>query len=173
MANKKILLMIAGQEFQPIEYGHTKKVLEDNDIEVVTGSNVSGQAYATDGSVVHVNMVIPEIDMDLFDGIFLIGGAGALKSLDNGDVYNLLRTAEHEDKPYGAICVSPRILARAGVLAGKRATGWDEDEKLASIFEEYDVDYIHEPVVVDGNVVTARGPKQAEEFGKAIVRIVK
>ncbi|HJM69112.1 MAG TPA: DJ-1/PfpI family protein [Candidatus Babeliales bacterium] len=173
MANEKVLLMIAGQEFQPIEYGHTKKVLEDNNIEVVTGSDASGQAYATDGSVAHVNVVIPEIDMDLFDGIFLIGGAGAMKYLDTGDMYNLLRKAEREGKAYGAICISPRILARAGVLTGKKATGWDEDEKLKELFQKHDVNYVQEPVVIDGKVITARGPKQAEEFGKAIVNVIK
>ena len=151
----------------------TKKVLEDNNIEVVTGSDAEGQAYATDGSVAHVNMTIPEIDMDLFDGIFLVGGAGAMKYLDTGDMYNLVRTAERDGKAYGAICAAARILARAGVLTGKKATGWDGDEKLEPLFKKHDVEYVREPVVTDGKVVTARGPKEAEEFGKAIVNVLK
>ena len=169
---KKVLLLIAGQEFQPVEYGTTKKVLEDNGIEVVTGSDVAGQAYGTDGEVVHVNMVLEEIDVDLFDGVFLIGGAGAPKHLDNGDVYNIVRTADREGKAYGAICLSPRILARAGVLSGKKATGWDGDDGLEEVFDKHDVEYVKEHVVVDGKLVTADGPKAAEAFGKAIVAVL-
>ena len=61
--SKKVLLVIASKEFQPVEYGKTKEVLEDNNIEVVTASDASGQAYATDGSGVHINLTLDEIDM--------------------------------------------------------------------------------------------------------------
>ncbi|MBT4855820.1 hypothetical protein HOM50_02530 [bacterium] len=170
--SKKVLLVIASKEFQPVEYGKTKEVLEDNNIEVVTASDASGQAYATDGSVVHINLTLDEIDMSLFDGIFLIGGGGAMKYLDTGVMYNLLRTAQRESRAYGAICISPRILAAAGVLNGKKATGWDSDDKLTEVFKKHNVEYVKEPVVVDGNLVTAVDPKAAEEFGKAIVKIL-
>ena len=74
--------------------------------------------------------------------------------------------------PYGAICVSPRILAKAGVLHGKRATGWDEDGKLKYVFEKRDVVYEYAPVVTDGRIVTADGPASAKEFGEAIAAVL-
>ena len=126
---KKVLLLIAGKGYQPVEYGDTKKELEDAGIEVVTGSDVEGQAYANDGTVAHVNVTLDEVDVDEYDGIFVIGGPGALEHLDRAEVYNIMRKAADEGKAYGAICISSRILARAGVLTGKQATGWDKDDK--------------------------------------------
>ena len=47
-------------------------------------------------------------------------------------------------------------------LRWKKATGWNEDGKLESIFKKYAVTYVKEPVVIDDNVVTAEGPNAAK-----------
>ena len=75
-------------------------------------------------------------------------------------------------KPYGAICISSRILAAAGVLSGKKATGWDDDNKLAHIFKKHNVEYIKESIVIDENVVTAIGPSAAQEFAQGILKVL-
>ena len=81
--------------------------------------------------------------------------------------------ASHEGMPYGAICISPRILANAGLLRGKRATGWNGDGELQEIFSSQNVTYEQSAVVTDGRVITADGPMSAGEFGQAIVDLMK
>lgn len=168
---KKILLVIASQDFQPVEYGDTKTVLVQAGFEVLTASDKPGKASAGDGSKAQVDVVLEKVDPKNYDGIFFIGGAGALKHLDNQESNRILNEAMILQKPYGAICIAPRILAKAHVLVGKKATGWDGDNELSHIFAQNNVEYVREAVVTDGNIVTASGPAAAKDFGQAIREI--
>ncbi len=165
---KKILLIVAGEGFQHQEYLDTAKVLVDAGFVVVTASDRAQIAIAKNGMQVAVDVLLEKVDPINFDGIFFIGGPGALEHLDNQESNRILNEVMILERPYGAICIAPRILARAHVLVGKRATGWDGDEELAKIFAQNNVAYIREPVVVDGNIVTANGPAAAHDFGEAI-----
>ncbi|MBU2542722.1 DJ-1/PfpI family protein [Patescibacteria group bacterium] len=171
---KKILLLIASEGYQPLEYGEPKRILESDGHEVITVSDKSGVAQAAyDGSSTKVDLNLNDVNIESGDALFLVGGPGALEYLDNEKTYKLLQAWQKSGKPYGAICVSPRILAHAGVLQNKKATGWDGDDGLASIFEKAGVEYVREGVIVDGNVVTGNGPEVAEEFGKVILEVLK
>lgn len=170
---KKVALIIASDGYQAKEYNNTKEVLISDGIQVVTVSNLPGLAMAHNGDGAQVDLTLDQLNIPTVDGIFLIGGPGALKHLNIPTIYTLLQAAQTLDKAYGAICVSPRILAYAGVLKNKKATGWDEDRELTHIFQKHAVAYIKTPVVVDGKVVTAQGPDAADDFGAAIAKVIK
>jgi len=172
MEKKTIVLLIAHEGYQPVEYGVTKEILSTNkSFIILTASNKPGHATATDSSTTPVDITLDKLDPEKIDGLFLIGGSGALAALDTQAVHTLLQEMMGLEKPYGAICVSPRILAKAGVLGGKRATGWDGDHQLAENFKEYAVIYTHEPVTQDGQVVTASGPQATQHFAWKIEKI--
>ncbi len=188
---KKVLLVIAYQGYQPIEYGYTRKVLEDAGIIVEVASNKMGSATALPSenhkqacddsnctkaaeqnqNYAHaaVDITLDAVNVEKYKGIFLIGGPGALEFLDNTIVYGIMRIAAQMGKIFGAICISPRILAHAGLLYNKRATCWDGDGKVEGIFKQYGVSRVQEQVVVDKNIITAEGPQSALLFGQAIV----
>ncbi|MDD1666685.1 MAG: DJ-1/PfpI family protein, partial [Methanomicrobiales archaeon] len=67
-----------------------------------------------------------------------------------------------------AICLSPVVLARAGVLSGKKATVFRTADSVAEM-RKGGADLRGEPVVVDGRFVTANGPAVARRFGEAVV----
>lgn len=170
---KKILFVVAGEGFQNQEYFDSAEVLIDAGFDIVTASDRLGLAISQNGIQVAVDMVLEKVNPIEFDGIFFIGGPGALEHLDTQESNRIVNEMMILQRPYGAICIAPRILAKAHVLVGKRATGWDGDEQLSKIFAQNNVEYIHEPVVVDGNIVTANGPAAAHAFGEAIVQILK
>lgn len=170
---KKVLLVVAQEGYQQVEYGEPKKILEAADIDVVTASTLAGAAIAKDGSSTHVDILLDKVNASSYAGIFFIGGPGALEHLDNEKSYRLIKDAAKAMIPFGAICISTRILAKTGVLINKRATGWNEDGELDALYREYNVDYVPDDVVVDGNIVTAVGPQAAKAFGKAILDLVK
>lgn len=190
--NTIVLLIIASEGYQHLEYGHTREVLEEAGIKVVVASNLSGTASAnasarhaqvcddptcrnvgSEYASAHVDVVLSSVNADEYAGIFIIGGPGALEFLDNQTTYRIMRKIAKAQKPFGAICISPRILASAGLLKGKRATGWNGDNKLNAHFKKHEVHYVKEPVVVDGNIITADGPQAAKDFGKAIVKALQ
>lgn len=170
---KTILFIIAHEGFQQHEYSVPKKILEDAGIRVVTASDAPGEATGKDGTTkVAVDMTLQKVDPTVVDGIFFIGGPGALPHLDNQESNRILNEVMVLQKPYGAICISPRILAKANVLIGKKATGWNGDDALGEIFRTNNVEYVPKPVVIDGNVITADGPDSAEAFGEAIRKVL-
>ena len=167
---KKVLLIVAQKGFQPKEYKRPKQILEDGGIEVITASEKVGIAISSySNEKILVDIPVDQVKVGEYDGIFLIGGPQALQYLDNDNMYNIMKEANEVCAVLGAICISPRILAKAGVLKNKKATGWDDDGKLKSIFEDVGAKYIKEPVVQDGKVITAWGPDAAEAFGRLIL----
>ena len=172
MAHHKVVLVVAHQGYQPLEYSIPKKTLTQAGFTVVTASNKAGTAMAKDGSTTPVDILIDNVNPALYAGIFFVGGPGAMESLDNPISYTLITQTVRLGKPLGAICVAPRILARAGVLTDKNATGWDGDNQLASIFKEYGVNYVAQPVVVDDFIITAQGPAVAQSFADASIKVL-
>ncbi|MBI5731883.1 MAG: DJ-1/PfpI family protein [Candidatus Magasanikbacteria bacterium] len=170
---KKVLLIVAYQDFQPLEYGETKRVLEAAGIQAITGSDGAGWAAAAGtGEKARVETVLDKVRVEDYDGVFFIGGLGALEHLDNEESYRIAREIALTDKFFGAICIAPRILAKAGVLAGKKVTGWDGDGQLGDILKEAGAIYQPQKVVADGNLITGSGPAAAKEFGRKIAEVL-
>jgi len=169
-----VVLVIASEGYQHIEYGVTKKVLNDAGFSVVTASNKSDTATAKNNSTTHIDILLDHLRVDNYAGIFFIGGPGTLNYLDNNTSYKILQEAFLQHMPLGAICIATRILAKAGVLRNKYATGWNEDGLLNALYKENDVTYLpEEKVVVESNVITATDPSAAQQFGEQIVQLLQ
>lgn len=173
LKDKKIVLVLASQGYQSIEYLKTRQELEKAGIKIIIASDKIGAAIADDNTATPVDILLADIDVTRYDGIFFIGGSGAMNCLDNSVSYHLISQARKNYIPYGAICISPRILAKSGGLIGKKATGWDGDLALKTILTINKATYISDALVVtDGLVVTATGPEAATEFAQGIIRVL-
>jgi protease I len=170
---KKAVMIIAFRDFRDVEYFVPKEILEKAGIEVKTASNKMGTAIGADGGDTNVDLLVSQINVSDFDVIIFVGGPGCLDALDNEDSYRVCREAISQNKVLAAICISPVILAKAGVLKGKKATVWNDFTKTqAKILEKEGAIFEDKPVVVDGKIITANGPGAAEEFGKAILELL-
>lgn len=170
--HNKVALVIAFNGYQQIEYLVPKKILEHAGYTVITASDKKGTAIAKDGSHTKVDMLFTELDSAALDGIAIIGGPGAEEHLDTDALYGVVQNMVMADKIVGAICYSTRILAKAGALVSKQATGWDGDGQLKSVFDAHGAILNPSGVVTDGKIVTARGPADAERFGHALVALL-
>lgn len=74
-----------------------------------------------------------------------------------------------QDKVLGAICIAPVILANAKVLEGKNATVFPDG---ADVLKQNGANYIDVNVIVDGKIITGNGPEAAEDFGRALVKLL-
>jgi protease I len=174
LSGKKVLMIIAFRNFRDQEYFVPKKVFEEAKIEVKTASNEKGIAIGADGGDAKVDYLISEVSVNDFDAVVFVGGPGALQNLDNENSYKLAKEAINNGKVLGAICISPVILAKAGVLSQKRATVWtDFTKSQAKTLKEYGAIFEDKEVVVDGNIVTGNGPEAAENFAKKIIELLQ
>jgi len=170
-----VLLIIASNGFQPMEYGQPKKILTENGFKVVTASNKPGTAISSNGIKAHVDVTTDKVNVQDYQAIFLVGGPGALENLDNETTYKIVKQAKELGKPFGSICISTRILAHAGVINGKRVTGWDGDNELTGILKDAGAIYTKQRCTLDPseNIVTAVDPSCAKEFGEKILEVLK
>jgi len=170
--SKKILFVVANEGFQQTEYHTPKKIVEQAGFTVTTASDKLSPAIAKDGSTVPVDVLLNQVNPKQYAGIFFIGGPGALEHLDNEASYKLLKNSAHAEIPIGGICLATRILVNAGVLDEKKATGYNNDNKLEELFKKHTIQYVHQPVVIDENIITAIDQNTAVEFGNAIVKVI-
>ncbi|MEX0939877.1 MAG: DJ-1/PfpI family protein [Candidatus Babeliales bacterium] len=173
LSGKKVVFIVASEGYHPIEYGVPKRILEESKIRVFTASDKPGGAIAKDKSTTPVDLTIDKLDVTDYDGVFFIGGPGAMDCLDNPTSYHIAAQAKKHKIPYGAICISTRILAKADALRGLKATGWDGDNALETILVGNGAIYEkNHDIVTDDLVVTATGPKAAEQFAFGIMRVL-
>lgn len=173
VSEKKVIFVIASDGFHHVEYNVPKDMLIKEGVTVFTASNREGGAIGKDGSTAVVDVKLENVDMNEYDGIFFIGGPGAMQHLDNDISYRIVNEAKKAGKAYGAICISTRILAKSNVLNGVKATGWDGDNALNTILTANGSEYKKHPIVTDDLVVTATGPESAKEFGEGILRVLR
>lgn len=170
---KKVVFVVANEGYQPVEYAVPKKLLEQAGITVLTASDASAPAIAKDGSTTPVELLVQNIPVNDIDGLFIVGGPGAMDHLNTPAMHKIIKEAQEQKIALGAICVSPRILAEAGALRDKQATGWNGDNELHGIFKKYGVHYKAQDVVRDENMLTATGPDAAREYGEQIISMIQ
>lgn len=166
----KIAVFIAFQGFRDEEYTEPKKVLEAAGHEVTTVSTAKGEARGKFRATAQVDKVIEEIDPAAYDALTLVGGPGALEHLDNPKVHALFRKAAELGKLIGAICISPVVLAHAGLLKGRTVTCWPDG---APELEKAGAKYTGSELEIDGKLITASGPVPAKKYGQALAEALK
>ena len=172
LKNKKIVMIVAFRNFRDEECFIPKKIFEAKGAEVKTASNKKGIAIGSEGGELNVDFLVEEVDLNDFEAVIFVGGSGCLKALDNELSYNLIKKTASQNKLLGAICISPVILAKAGVLSGKKATVWSSplDKSAIEILKKAGADYQSKPVIADGKIITAAGPFAAKQFAEEIIK---
>jgi protease I len=172
---KKIAIIIAFRNFRDEEYFIPKQVFENNGFEAVTASTEKGIAIGGSGGEAEIDIIFEELDVSRFDAVVFVGGPGAYNHIEDEKVHNIARGFLEQGKLVSAICIAPAILAKAGVLSGRKATVWSSpmDKKPVKILEESGAKYEDKPVVADGRIITANGPAAAKAFAEKIIAVLK
>ena len=133
-------------------------------IEVVTAGLAEGPVTASRGVVLLPDTTLDAAMGESFDMIVLPGGLPGADHLDaDPRIHHLLREMAESDRYTAAICAAPKVLLNAGLLDGRRATAYP------GIIDAADARLLDQPVVVDGRVVTSRGPGTAMDFALTLI----
>lgn len=170
MTGKRVLMVIAPENFRDEEFKEPKQVLQNAGVSVTVASTRT-TARGMFGTTVHPDIELDKVKVDNYDAVIFVGGSGAATYFNDHRALSIAREASRKGKKVCAICIAPVILANAGVLEGKRATVWDGD--YVEMIETKGARYTGKSVEVDGNVITANGPRAATEFGRAIAKALE
>jgi protease I len=163
----KVLMVIAPTMFRDEEYALPREILIRAGADVVTASTEPGACTGKLGMKAEATLALDKADPDDYDAILFVGGAGASVFFDDPAAHALAKHALEDMRVVGAICVAPSILARAGLLEGKRATAFQSQQRD---LVEHGAVWTGDPVTVSGRIVTANGPDAAHDFGEAVAR---
>ena len=116
---------------------------------------------------VHAIKIVPDkpiddVKVNDFDAVIVPGGNPGYKNLRNDPrVIDIVKEAFKSNKIVAAICAGPAVLSDAGILEGKDCTiypGMEDELEKGGGNPKQDM------VVVDGNIITSRGPATALPF---------
>lgn len=126
----------------------------------------SGQVTGSHGISIGADRNFSGTDFSQYDGVILPGGMPGTTNLAADErVLALLRSFAAAGKLTAAICAAPTLLAKAGLLDGKKAVCYPGmEEQLTGAKVSFD------PVAVDGTVITSRGLGTAIPFALSIVQ---
>jgi protease I len=170
---KKILLVIAQDQFRDEECFVPKQLFEATGAKVTVAAESTENATGMLGGSIKPDIRLSEARTDDYDAIVISGGSGSKKYLwNNRYLHELVKQADAQKKVVSAICISPVILARTGLLKGKESTVFKSQDTLHEL-KMHGAVYLDRDVVVSGRIVTGRDPKSADAFGKAVLETLE
>jgi 4-methyl-5(b-hydroxyethyl)-thiazole monophosphate biosynthesis len=163
----KVLVPLA-QGCEELEAVTVIDLLRRANIEVITAGLSPEPVTASRHVVLIPDVPLAEaIKQDDIDMIVLPGGLpGADNLADSPLLMETLRRFDREERRIAAICAAPRVLAKAGLLHGKRVTaypGFIDGENYPYLT------YTGAAVESDGRITTSRGPGTAMDFALVLI----
>jgi len=161
----KAIIIVAPIDFRDEELFETRKALEKRGIKVEVASVGVKEAKGFLGGKTKVDKDVLVVYAKDYDAVIFVGGKGCEIYYDDFVALDLAKEAYNMGKVVAAICAAPTILANADLLIGRKATSYPSQKEH---LEDSGCEFVHEPVVVDGSIITANGPEAAEDFGNAV-----
>lgn len=144
-------------------------ILRRAGVEVTSAGLTAGPVHASRGTVLLPDMSLDAMLQQEFDMIVLPGGMPGSEHLKNDvRIIALLQNMSAAGKYVAAICAAPMALHAAGLLQGRRATSYP------GVLDQLPGTHIicADAVVVDGRLVTSRGPGTAMDFSLMLVELL-
>lgn len=163
------LLMVFANGFEDVEAIATRDVLIRGGIEVVDATiNEDGNVTASHKINLTGLKRLSDLDLSSFEGIILPGGSLGVQNLLRSDLVDkVVKEFYSSNHLVCAICAAPMVLAKAGILKGKRFTCYPGCEV------GLDGIYTGEEVVVLDKIITGRSMLYSVPFGLAILEKLK
>ena len=168
MSKKRVAVVIANQ-FEDVEATGPIEAIESAGGEAVLIGIEPGQVTGKKGAVLTVDTTFDQLPADAVDGfdMLVIPGGGAPENLRIVDAaVDFTKQFVDSGKPVASICHGPQLLISAEVLRGRKTTSVnkirDDIKNAGGLYEDAEL-------VIDGNLISSRTPKDLEAFNQAIV----
>lgn len=174
LTGKKVAFLLKRGVEQP-ELTEPWAVLESAGAEPVLVSEEPGTITALihdwdRGDDFQVDQTLDEADPAEFDALVLPGGTlNSDKIRTNPKAIAFVKAFMDAGKPVASICHGPWILIEAGVVPGRTLTS---TTRIATDLRNAGANWVDSEVVVDGNLVTSRSPRDLPAFNAALVAAI-
>ena len=168
MSTPRVLIPLA-PGFEEIEAITIIDILRRAGIEVVVAGLVDGPIEASRKTHHLADTSLEKVYRQNFDAIVLPGGQPGTNHLKSDQrLGECLLHHARAGKLIAAICAAPIVLHGLGMLTEKRITSHPSVRDQLS-----GAHYLEERVVLDGSLLTSRGPGTAMEFAYKLVELLR
>ena len=166
LKGKKVVLL-AENNYEDMELWVPYFRLKEEGAEVTIVGTGSSRAYTSKhGYPVQVDKEAKEIDLSQYDGVVIPGGYAPDIMRRFPEMVKIVKEAHQKGKVIAAICHAGWMLASAGILKGKKVTGYFA---IKDDLVNAGANYVDQEVVRDGNLITSRQPGDLPAFCREII----
>lgn len=180
MSNKKVLVFLA-KAFETMEFSAFIDILGWARVDYghnlfVDTCGFTEKVVSTFNVSVIVDKTIGEINVDEYDALAIPGGFGEFGFYE--DAYDerflkLIKEFNAKGKIIATVCSAAFPLAKSGILKNKKATTYHlNDGYWQKKLEEFGVNVMNEPIVVDGNIITSYCPETAPNVAFELLKML-
>jgi protease I len=165
----KRVLAIVDEIYEDLELWYPLLRLQEEGAEVIVAGPEIKKYNGKNGYPCTPDTTIAEVDYTAFDAFLVPGGFAPDKLRRDPRVLEMTRWFHEQKRPIAHICHAGWVLISADILRGTRGTstpGIKDDMINAG------VEWVDEPAVVDGHLISARRPPDLPDFCKAIIKVM-
>lgn len=162
-------LILVGPEYEDLEVWYPKYRLEERGYDTVLAGIGEPSYRGKHGYPCPIDAHVRDVPASKIVGLLAPGGWAPDKIRRDPHALQRVREVHDAGKIVATICHGPWILISAGIVRGRRMTstvGIRDDLVNAGAI------WVDEPVVVDGNIISSRVPKDLPQFGLALVKLL-
>ena len=165
----KALIMTA-DGFEDIEVLYPYYRLLEAGFEVIIAAPQAGEIKGKVGYRIKADKSFSEVNPEEYDVLVIPGGRAPERVRLDPNALKIVRHFFENDKPVAVMCHGPQVLISAGVVKGRRLTSyWGVKDDVIVAGGEW----VDEPVVVDGNLVSARYPPDIPFWMREFMKLLE
>ncbi len=165
LRGKKIAILVE-EGYDDFEFWYPKIRLEEESAEVFVVAPKKGEYKSKHGIVAKVDLTAEEANPEEFDALVIPGGHAPDRLRRYESVLEFVRKMDELGKTIAIICHAGHVLVSAKILKGRKVTGFFS---IKDDLVNAGAEYLDEPVVVDGNLISSRHPGDLGHFMRAII----
>lgn len=162
----KKVVVLAEDEYEVLELWYPALRLKEAGAEVTIAGPAKKNYKSKHGYPAASTAKVADLDSKDYDAVIIPGGYAPDKLRRFKQVLDFVKAMGDAGKVVAAICHGGWVPISAGIVSGKRMTCY---VAIKDDVQNAGAQYVDEPVVVDGNLISSRFPDDLPHFCKAII----
>ncbi len=165
--------ILATDGFEQSELLEPRRSLEEagalTEVVSLKDGTIQGWNHDEQGDSVEVDTTLESVDVKDYDALLLPGGVMNPDALRmDSTAVAFVKAFFDARKPVAAICHGPWTVIEADAVRGRTLTSWPS---LKTDIKNAGGTWVDQEVVVDGNLVTSRNPKDIPVFNREVAKL--